>query len=90
VEDARKGNVSLKSKKGGSGSAPGVGRLYEKRLFREVSVQPWGVAMASTADIWRHGLLRPSEEKLKPNLECAGMYLVPEGLVADVPPELSD
>jgi len=48
-------------------------------------LQPSAVAMASTADIWRHGLLRPSEEQLKPNLECAGMYLVLEGPVLCIP-----
>ena len=60
-------------------------------------LQPLAVAMASTADLWphvllrwRHVLLRLSEEQLKPNSECAGMHLVLEGPVPGVPPELSD
>jgi len=53
-------------------------------------LQPLAVAMASTADLWRHVLLRLSEEQLKPNFECAGMYLVLEGPVPGIPPELRD
>ena len=45
--------------------------------------------MASTADLWRHVLLRLSEE-LKPNFECAGTHLFLEGPVPGIPAELSD
>jgi hypothetical protein len=46
--------------------------------------------MVSAAALCRHGLLRTGEEQLKPNLECASMYLALDRPVPGIPPEPSD